>query len=410
MNAKNNAQSSSATASANVPSVTTITTSPAATQTKSVQTSTTMGVNIPLPSNVITASGILLAFVVAFYTLIARERKSPYLINSAVWILLICMLGAFFASVGAIAVDPWGQYSILIASSFLIVAISLTILKVYRLAIRMSYFVDTANPKHLRIFRKIKQGYRLLFDKKIYEHNSVGFSDEVIIGMLQTITPFDLKVDEPDKRKEIHQAAEKDVRSIAIRLDHHSQTNQNLAKLVEFCLEKEYLIQYMTASRHPLEFLSSLKEHCEIKGKGAQWAAFAKLIVVIDAYTPHFGFTDSVYQQATKKIKGFGVHYLASTETYAGLHTAASTAFNAIKDQQKSNVRKPSIIIYEDCYALTDLESIEQYRIFLRHVIPSERLWEGMFTVFTETVQAENDWTLLKSYADAVFDLRNSIK
>lgn len=369
-----------------------------------------MGVNIPLPSNVITASGILLAFVVAFYTLIARERKSPYLINSAVWILLICMLGAFFASIGAIVVDPWGQYSLLIASSFLIVAILLTVLKVYRLAIRMSYFVDTANPKHLSIFRKIKQFSRSLFTGKIYEHNSVDFSDDVIVEILNTITPGDLRTDGTDKRKEIHQEAEKNVRSIAIRLDHHSQTNQNLAKLVEFCLEKEYLIQYMAASRHPLEFLNYLKEHCEAKGKKAQWAAFAKLIVVIDAYTPHFGFTDSVYQEATRKIKGFGVHYLASTETYAGLHTAASTAFNAIKDRQNSNVRKQSIIIYEDCYALTDLESVEQYRIFLRHVIPSERLWEGMFTVFTETVQSENDWTLLKSYADAVFDLRNNIK
>ena len=72
--------------------------------------------------------------------------------------------------------------------------------------------------------------------------------------------------------------------------------------------------------------------------------------------------------------------------------------------------RHPILVIYEDSYALADLESPEQYRIFVRHVLPSERMWDGMFTVFLETAQPEYDWRLLHSYASMKLDLRRSEK
>jgi hypothetical protein len=69
--------------------------------------------------------------------------------------------------------------------------------------------------------------------------------------------------------------------------------------------------------------------------------------------------------------------------------------------------RKPTLVIYEDAYALSDLESPEQYRIFVRHVLPSERLWDGMFTVFLESGQPDGDWKILQSYASMTLDLRS---
>ncbi len=70
------------------------------------------------------------------------------------------------------------------------------------------------------------------------------------------------------------------------------------------------------------------------------------------------------------------------------------------------NYRQPTLVIYEGAYSLVDLESAEQYRIFVRHVLPSERLWDGMFTVFVECGQAEVDWSLLQGYASMKLDLR----
>lgn len=97
---------------------------------------------------------------------------------------------------------------------------------------------------------------------------------------------------------------------------------------------------------------------------------------------------------------------VTSSVSYPGIHTALSRAFNLIKKRAASDVRKPVLVIYEDTYALADLESPEQYRLFVRHVLPSERLWDGMFTVFTEVAQPDFDWNVLSSYASISLDLR----
>jgi hypothetical protein len=89
------------------------------------------------------------------------------------------------------------------------------------------------------------------------------------------------------------------------------------------------------------------------------------------------------------------------------LHTAASEAFKLIAKKEKEGLRKPALVVYEDSFALADLESIEQYRIFVRHVLPSERLWDAMFTVFVETVQPETEWGLVSSYASMMLDMRD---
>jgi hypothetical protein len=93
--------------------------------------------------------------------------------------------------------------------------------------------------------------------------------------------------------------------------------------------------------------------------------------------------------------------------TYAGMHSAASRAFNVIQKQVGHEQRRPTLVIYEGAYALSDLESPEQYRIFVRHVMPSERLWDGMFTVFLEAAPQDYDWKMLQAYASIKLDLRS---
>jgi hypothetical protein len=94
--------------------------------------------------------------------------------------------------------------------------------------------------------------------------------------------------------------------------------------------------------------------------------------------------------------------------TYAGLHSAASRAFNQIPKQADHEDRRPTLVIYEDTYALADLESPEQYRLFIRHVLPSERLWDGMLTIFLESAQPKHDWDVLQAYTSMSLDMRGS--
>jgi hypothetical protein len=99
--------------------------------------------------------------------------------------------------------------------------------------------------------------------------------------------------------------------------------------------------------------------------------------VVVDAYTPHFGFTDSTHVNWRNWLEGQGITVVDSSPSFAGMHTAATKAFKKIKKRQEENgqARPPTLVIYENPFAIVDLESAEQYRIFVRHVLPSEKLW-----------------------------------
>ena len=61
-------------------------------------------------------------------------------------------------------------------------------------------------------------------------------------------------------------------------------------------------------------------------------------------------------------------------------------AFNIIKKNEHArskNVRRPMVMVYAHVSALCDFESVEQFRVFWRRVIPSERSY-GMLTFILE--------------------------
>ena len=163
-------------------------------------------------------------------------------------------------------------------------------------------------------------------------------------------------------------------------------------------------VQYVTCGRHPVEYILRPKQSL-----GDKWEHAARRIVVVDGYTPHFGFTDTIHAELKKRIIKEGIlGYVSSPPSYAGIHTGAAQAFNIIKKESGSELREPTLVIYEELYALVDLESVEQYRIFARHVLPSERLWGGMFTLFVESAVEDQNLALLKLYADLLLDSRSS--
>lgn len=352
--------------------------------------------------NLLTASGVMLAFLIGFYTLVGRERKSPYLINSVFWLFLIYTVGAAF-DIASLLFIEYRDLLIGLGTLTLLVAVLSTIWRVYKIYMRFAHFVDSAHVKYWSIYRRIKDLYRHFRGKKDYEHNTTTISDDLRTEIVNTLKSA---VQSSDKPVEEH--ADFEVRSAAIALQQQGQANKLLAEIAVAFLKQDFTVQYLTASRHPIEFITFLKKRVEQERNSKfSWEAAAEKVVVIDAYTRHFGFIDSIYARSTRRLEAeHGVTYHLSAESYAGIHSAASVAFNSIKQKTGTPVRNPTLVIYEDCYALIDLESVEQYRVFLRHVLPSERLWDGMFTVFAETAQTDQDWKLLSAYVSMAVDLR----
>jgi hypothetical protein len=348
------------------------------------------------PWKLLTATAALLAFLVGLYTLVGRERKSPHQINKVFPILFFCLLGAIADLISTVLYDTGAEVALKAGLGFLILAMSMTAWRLYRFYFRFALFVDSGNPKYFHFMRTLKAWGRDIRNKQIYEHHAISVPDDLKKEILEILK-------EETNSQFFNLTA--DPKSVALHSDGQRQATTVLARIAIAFLKKQYPVQYMTASRHPIEFVEKLKA---ILPGTLDWNAICKNIVVVDAYTKHFGFTDSIYFTATRKLTNLYVTPVTSSISYAGLHTASSRAFNKIKSMSpEADTRNPALVIYEDSYALSDLESPEQYRVFIRHVLPSERLWEGMFTIFVETALPDSDWDLLRSYVDVYAELNS---
>ena len=370
----------------------------------------------PAPWSLLTATAALLAFLVGLYTLVGRDRKSPYLINSVFQVFLLCLIGAAF-DVLATIVRPWRWGFAMAGAVFLLIAFILTCSQVWTIYIRLAMFVDPGPKARFKLIPGIRQyrEWKKISSGPSYEHHPVLLAEVVQKKVQAILKAFGQAAQSEDAYDE---RVSHDPRSVAMSLRHHGQANELLTRLAAvFLLQDKYTIQYMTASRHPFEFLDYLQKAwpniCTREdGAKVPWAEVRQNVVIVDAYTPHFGFLDTINKEKSKKVfEQIGKNLISSAETYAGMHSASSTAFKRIKrDAAKPNVRQPTLVIYEDLFALADLESVEQYRVFVRHVLPSERLWDGMFTVFAETAQPTTEWKLVSSYADIALDLSQRLR
>jgi hypothetical protein len=348
------------------------------------------------PWGLLTATAGLIAFHIGLFTLVGRERKSPYIINFVYPIFMLCLAVAITALLTVLLPGWLGQPVLLLSAGLLVVAFGFSALRVYRIAVRSVYFVDSIHLKHLPGIRHWRRKRALTNPRPNYAHDTFPISAELkaeIVKILSGAADNDF-----ENREELEPHA------LALAVQHQGQGNKLLAQLAEAFLKEGCSVQYLTASRHPIEFVDYLKRYLE--ERGLTWAEYTKRIVVIDAYSPHFAFLDSIYPKKDIALESLDITRVPSKMTYAGMHTASSKAFNVIKEQMAHRERRPTLVIYEDSYALTDLESPEQYRVFVRHVMPSERMWGGMFTVFLESAMPDADWRVLQGYASMRLDLR----
>ena len=360
-------------------------------------------------ANLITNALAFLAFVVAFYALLARERKTPYITNyifppaALMFVSVLLVLAEQLLQARrmgfAITLSGLGNQQTaaqlthldhtLISSANACVFIGgiWIVSNIWRLHNRQVNFRDDNRIKNLRLVRRLRYNINRLKSSRSYEHAPEGIS----------LTQVKDALDTAGFNAAITTEAE-DIRTLGLCGYSLRYSDQIISALTTVLLQQNWLVQYTTCARHPYEWVEQVKR----KLPPDSWAQSAERIAVVDGYTPHFGFTDSIHAVKTALVRSEGVSYVDTPESYAGIHTATAQAFNALKGRSSTKVRRPTLLIYEGCRSLVDLESLEQYRIFLRHVLTSERMWGGMVTVFVEPETDESSLSVIRTYSDGM--------
>src|SRR5260370_8632008 len=379
---------------------------------------------LPSPVTLITTALAVLAFVVAFYVLLARERKIPYITNFIFPPVGILFLSVFFAFAAVLVqptavtnsgptsrpavVQPSGSGATLpapalasrpvaiastvltsIALLCLLAGISSTEVNILRLYNRQVNFRDDNWWKSTSLVRWNKRRRRKLHSGPTYEHSPIDVDPAEVVQALNAANILSGQQDKPA-----------DLRTIAICKESLRVTDPKIAKLCLELINAGWFVQYTTCIRHPFELIRALKT-----AFANNWPHLPPRIVLLNAHTPSFGFTDSIHDVKTLEVTRDGVRNVPAKDSFAGMHTANAKAFNIIKEMVAADrePRKPAILLYEGANALGDLESVEQYRIFARHVLSSERMWGGMLTVFVEPALGSTEMDLLRTYSDLFF-------
>ncbi|MFX0210233.1 MAG: hypothetical protein ACFFDT_29910, partial [Candidatus Hodarchaeota archaeon] len=129
--------------------------------------------------------------------------------------------------------------------------------------------------------------------------------------------------------------------------------------------------------------------------------------ILIDAYTPNFGFDDEINEKKLKDLEREGVKVVGG-KTIPGIHSATKQAFNLIKQKEKKKergVRRPNMMIYDSLSTISHVSSIEGLQIFLSHMIPAEKNYQ-MWTFIIEYSDCEKElFRTVKRLVDSIFEL-----
>jgi len=350
-----------------------------------------------------TAAFAILAFILAFYALTARERKTPYIITSiysSIFVVIISVLVNLLVRMLA----SWfpGQSTIFHRVSLvpLLLAVTYVFLRVWKIYNRQNNLRDDNLIRNLVLVRWLRSQATSLRGTPRYEDNPT-----VAPGLVQRLREVPYL---PKLEGVVLECDGGRLPVVVVSVTSYADCDGRVIDLAERFLEQAALVQYTSCGRHPVELIRKVRRRWKERAEGCEWGEVADRLIAIDGYTPHFGFTDSVYAKMTKELKSMGVVSIRSNPSYAGIHTANARAFNrakALKPKSTYTPRPPTLVIYEGTHALVDLESTEQYRVFLRHVLPSERLWGGMLTVAIEAGLPESELALLRCYCDVYLDL-----
>jgi hypoxanthine phosphoribosyltransferase len=364
-----------------------------------------------------------LALLTAFYGLIARERKAPYLVTSMYRLIFLGIALAYtLLIISVLKILPHNlKYTtphpnqtetagLLFIATALLSLVSIIVLRDYN---RYYRFRSDLLVRH----------FFTRWTARLLKHqSSPKLNPDFVTSVIANHFGDATKGDTASLR---HAMDEGFSISVICQIPNRPSLNEHACKIALDFLHKNCYVQYTSCTRHPIEFVMNLKNELfsglklqaqqhnkQFDERAAEetWRRAKGRIILIDAHTPHFGFWEDTYKKRSREAREYCLKLITSRPSYAGIHSAIINGTRTILKEYRRGASEPVLIIYEETSALADVESSEQYRIFLRHVIPSERLMGGLFTVFYEKDISNTDISVIETLPDAFFMLKRVTK
>lgn len=336
------------------------------------------------------------AFVGALWAIYLKDTRlragSEYVLVS----LFFFVVTLIFASIGAVllvveveTMKPWAAYFGYLALLVYVFSLCILITAVFVRSYNEVYNLRTN--KFYKYFKPVRWVRSWFANDKSYEFSFQEREYEVGKCVLMANLFSDSAGERTTADKERINSEKERIKKGASILITGTVTASVIEKVVEWMvkrLDKNETASYVVCDRHPY----AIWEQLNVNGleKQRDGVPLSNSIVLVDVFTPAFGFTDDIHMERDRELDSHGIS-VVKAKTFAGLHTAVNKAFNIIKqkdkEQKNKKVRRASVMVYDRTSALCDTESVEQFRVFWRHVIPSERSY-GMITVIIEDALA----------------------
>ena len=146
-------------------------------------------------------------------------------------------------------------------------------------------------------------------------------------------------------------------------------------------LQNDETVDYISVLKHPLEVPNKLSVLVGDKSI----TDLAKRLSIIDCFSKYCAFDDRVLSLKKQEYVDKGFAFF-DADSFASIHSAMTSSWYRFRNQQKqqqSQFRIPHRSIFNTLSELTRYSSEEQYLLFLKHVISSEKEY-GMITLIVE--------------------------
>ena len=150
------------------------------------------------PWPVLTATAGLIAFHIGLYTLVGRERKSPYVINAIFPVFLLCIVAATLALLTLLLPTAAAPPLLTVSVCILTGAFAWSFFVVYRTTIRFMYFVDNISFRHLPVVRQVRRWWES-GPKPSYSHDPLAISEEFKAELITVLSGVSVELSDDQK-------------------------------------------------------------------------------------------------------------------------------------------------------------------------------------------------------------------